>query len=88
MFPLLSFSLRRIQRYEKHLAAIVLFSARLKFSSTERTRHSDDLPVALSTWVASNPLQGQMLSLFFKVLKELGHDSFIPAAYSDPVWQL
>ena len=88
MFLLLSFSLRRIQRYEKHLAATVLFSARPKFGSTERTRHSDDLSVALSTWVASNPLQGQMLALFFEVLKGLGHDSFISAAYSDLVSQL
>lgn len=64
MFPLLSFFLSRIQRYEKHLAAIILFSTRPKFNSTERTRHSDDLSVTVSTWVVSNLLQGQMLALF------------------------
>lgn len=88
MFPLLSLCLRRTQRYEKHVAAIVLFTARPKFSSTERTLHSDDPSVPLSTWVASNPLQGQMLALFFNILKRLCHYSFIPAAYCDLVWQL
>lgn len=68
------------------MAAIVLFSARPKLGgSRERTPHSDDLSVAFSTWVASNPFQGQILALFFKVLKGLGRDFFIPAAYSDPV---
>lgn len=84
----ISLLLRRNQKCDKHLAAIILFSACPKFSSTKRARHSDDLSVVLATWVAANPLQGQMLALFFQVLKELGHDCFIPAAHSAPVWQL
>lgn len=67
MFPLLSFSLSRIQRYKKYLATVVLFSAHPKFTSTERTSHSDDVSVTPFICVVLPLLQGQMLAIFFSL---------------------
>lgn len=67
MIPLLSFSLSRIQRYKKHLATVVLFSAHPKFTNTERAPNSDDVSVSLLICVVLHLLQGQMLALFFSL---------------------
>ena len=85
--PFLSFSVRRIHRYEKPLAAIILFSARPKFSSIQKA------VILMLSLLLSLPGWHQIHAkakcwLCSSVLKGLGHDSFIPAAYSDPVWQL